>query len=40
MQHLLDYAEPDLADAIRQTPRIRGYEYDWSLNEVRQETKR
>ena len=38
IQHLLKYAEPDLAEAIRKTPRIRGYEYDWSLNDFSHET--
>ncbi len=33
--HLLDHAEPDLAEKIRATPRIRGYDYDWSLNDTR-----
>lgn len=30
--HLLRFAEPELAEAIRANPRIRGHAYDWSLN--------
>lgn len=30
--HLLEHASPDLATLIRENPRIRGHEYDWSLN--------
>ncbi|MCI4644501.1 MAG: DUF547 domain-containing protein [Hyphomonadaceae bacterium] len=34
IEHLLQYAEPDLAAQIRATPDIRGYDYDWDLNDV------
>ena len=34
IDHLLRYADPDLAAAIRANPTIRGYEYDWSLNDI------
>ena len=34
IEHLLEYAEPDLAAAIRANPKITKYEYDWSLNDV------
>jgi len=34
--HLERYAEPELADQIRQAPRLSGHAYDWSLNDVRQ----
>lgn len=30
--HLLDYAEAELAEAIRSNPVIDGHAYDWSLN--------
>ena len=33
--HLLRYAAPPLAEAIRRTPRITGYAYDWALNDAR-----
>jgi hypothetical protein len=33
--HLLRYAAPPLAEAIRRTPRVAGFAYDWSLNGVR-----
>jgi hypothetical protein len=33
-EHLLKYAEPDLAAKIRAKPRIVGYQYDWSLNDA------
>ncbi|MEL7481680.1 MAG: DUF547 domain-containing protein [Pseudomonadota bacterium] len=32
--HLLDYAEPGLAEQIRANPSIKSYDYDWSLNDV------
>lgn len=35
IKHLLQYAEPALAENIRATPKIRGYTYDWSLNDTR-----
>lgn len=35
INHLLEYAEPALAEKIRTNPKIRGYEYDWSLNDTR-----
>ena len=34
VEHLLEYAEPALADQIRANPKITKYEYDWSLNDV------
>lgn len=34
IEHLLTYAEPELAAQIRATPDIRGYDYDWDLNDV------
>ncbi|WP_300396459.1 DUF547 domain-containing protein [Henriciella sp.] len=34
--HLLDYADPALADEIRANPDIRDHEYDWSLNDTDQ----
>lgn len=34
VRHLLDYAEPALAEQIRANPDIRDYVYDWSLNEL------
>ena len=34
--HLHRYAEPELADRIRQTPRLTGHAYDWALNDARQ----
>ena len=30
--HLLRYAEPELAEAIRANPRIAGHAYEWALN--------
>lgn len=33
IDHLLKYAEPSLAEEIRTNPRIRAYDYDWSLND-------
>jgi hypothetical protein len=33
--HLLGFAAPPLAEAIRRTPRIAGYAYDWALNDAR-----
>ena len=35
LPHLLRYAAPPLAEAIRRTPRIAGYAYDWALNLAR-----
>lgn len=32
--HLLEYAEPELADQIRANPDIRDHEYDWALNDI------
>jgi hypothetical protein len=32
IDHLLAYADAGLAEEIRSNPRIRAYEYDWSLN--------
>ena len=34
IEHLLKYADPGLAREIRANPRIRGYQYDWSLNDT------
>lgn len=34
IDHLLRYADPDLAAKIRANPKIRGYDYDWSLNDT------
>jgi len=34
IDHLLAYAEPDLAAKIRANPRIVRYQYDWSLNDA------
>ncbi|MCA8899966.1 MAG: DUF547 domain-containing protein [Hyphomonas sp.] len=34
VSHLLTYASPPLAAQIRANPRIRKYEYDWSLNDT------
>ena len=33
--HLSRYAEPDLKVQLAGTPKIRRYEYDWALNDVR-----
>lgn len=33
--HLLEYADPALAERIRATPKIRDFAYDWSLNDTR-----
>ncbi len=33
IQHLMEYAEPDLRRALAGFKRIDGYRYDWSLNE-------
>lgn len=35
IEHLLAYAEPGLAKDIRSNPRIRAYDYDWSLNDTK-----
>lgn len=32
IDHLLNYADDTLAEEIRANPKIRGYDYDWSLN--------
>lgn len=32
IEHLLQYAEPELAEQIRARPDIKSYAYDWSLN--------
>ena len=34
VEHLLEYAEPELAAQIRANPKITKYAYDWSLNDV------
>ena len=34
IDHLLDYADPDLAAQIKATRRITKHEYDWGLNDV------
>jgi len=34
IEHLLKYAEPDLAAKIRANPKIVRYQYDWSLNDT------
>ncbi|MEO0884047.1 MAG: DUF547 domain-containing protein [Pseudomonadota bacterium] len=34
IDHLLEYAEPDLAEQIRAKRDIRSYDYDWSLNDT------
>ncbi|MEZ5985971.1 MAG: DUF547 domain-containing protein [Hyphomonas sp.] len=35
IEHLLKYADAELATEIRANPRIRAYEYDWSLNDTK-----
>lgn len=35
IDHLLKYADAGLAEKIRSNPRIRTYEYDWSLNDTK-----
>ena len=35
IEHLLAYADPGLAENIRSDPRIRAYDYDWSLNDTK-----
>ena len=35
IEHLLKYADAALAKEIRSNPRIRAYEYDWSLNDTK-----
>ena len=35
IDHLLIYADSNLAEKIRSNPRIRAYEYDWSLNDTK-----
>lgn len=32
IEHLLQYAEPELAEKINARPDIKSYKYDWSLN--------
>ena len=34
VDHLLEYAEPDLAEQIQATRKITKHEYDWDLNDV------
>lgn len=34
VDHLLEYAEPELAARIEETRRITKHEYDWALNDV------
>ena len=34
IEHLLKYAEPELAEKIRANPKIVRYRYDWSLNDA------
>ncbi len=34
IEHLLKYAEPELAEKIRANPRITKHVYDWSLNDA------
>jgi hypothetical protein len=34
IEHLLAHAEPALAEQIKANPRIRRYQYDWSLNDA------
>lgn len=34
VEHLLVYAEPELAEQIKANAKIRDYEYDWSLNDA------
>lgn len=34
LAHILRYARPELARAIRDFPRIQGYAYDWRLNDA------
>ena len=34
IDHLLSYAEPELAAKIRANPKILRYQYDWSLNDT------
>ena len=34
IDHLLKYADDDLAAKIRANPKIRRYQYDWSLNDT------
>ncbi|MEM8636678.1 MAG: DUF547 domain-containing protein [Pseudomonadota bacterium] len=34
IDHLLEYAEPELAEQINARRDIRSYDYDWSLNDV------
>ena len=35
IEHLLQYADPDLAEAIRARPDIADHGYDWSLNDTK-----
>lgn len=35
VEHLLEYAEPELAAQIRANPKISKYDYDWSLNDTK-----
>ncbi|MEM9669218.1 MAG: DUF547 domain-containing protein [Pseudomonadota bacterium] len=34
IDHLLQYAEPELSANIQNNPKIRTYDYDWSLNDT------
>lgn len=34
VDHLLEYAEPELAEQIKSNARIRNYAYDWALNDA------
>ena len=34
VEHILEYAEPELAEQINAKPKITKYEYDWSLNDI------
>lgn len=34
VEHLLEYAEPELAARIEANPRITKHEYDWALNDI------
>lgn len=34
IRHILEYASPELAEAIQSMPKIRGHDYDWNLNRI------
>ncbi len=36
IEHLLKFAEPELAEQLSGQSDIRGYEYDWALNDISQ----